>query len=306
MGYIYTLDDEAWAPPEALPDTPLPNGALQDYKPPFPISVPSSPIGQLAKVLEGLSAYSCPPARLQKMQPEIYNQSRDVFGLTDRLSAIQEVLGARNLGQLVDLGGNSGFFCLSLVDSGTASRSAVYDVNIRALSAGRAMAQALGLDKRIEFVGQKVDLNFVRSMPCADTVLCLNLMHHAGTNFDADEVACSGWECYTEHWLAEFRKKFRLAIVSLGFKGQKPRYWDVHPSQRPSRFYEMANRHGWSVLYDANVEDIRSLGVARSNGLHTTVGSIRRRLIRLNRFLSKAHRDPGAEKRRKYHLYILE
>jgi hypothetical protein len=303
MSDLYTLDGEARAP---LPGTQLPIGARSDHKCPFPFLAPSSPIGQLAKELEKLGAYSCLPTRLQKTQPEAYNQSQDAFGLTDRLAAIQEVLAARDLGQLVDLGGNSGYFSLSLVDSGMASRAAIYDVNIRALSAGVAMAQALGLDEKVEFVGQKVDLNFVGSMPPADTVLCLNLVHHAGTNYDVDEVACAGWECYTGRWLEEFRRKFHFAIISLGFKGQKPRHWDVHPSQRPRRFYEMAKRYGWSVLYDANVDDIRSLGVVRANGVHTTLGSIRACWLRLGTLLSQTHKHPGADKRRKYHLYILE
>jgi hypothetical protein len=258
--------------------------------------------GRLETYLEGLSAYSYLPARLQRLQSIA---QEDVFGLTDKLTAIRHVLESTTLGNMVDLGGNSGYFSLSLVDVGIAARSTVYDLNDRALLAGRAMAEALAIDDKVEFIKQKVDLSFLRSMPFTDTVVCLNLLHHAGTTFDLEEVARAGWEDYMGRWLEELRSKCRLAIIGLGFKNQKPRHWKVLPWQRPRRVFDLATRNGWSVLYDANVEDIHSLGVARSNGLQT-----RRRLHRSwVRHLATGCRTSteaaAKEKRRKYHLYIL-
>jgi hypothetical protein len=250
--------------------------------------------------LEGLGAYSYLPARLQAYGPS----REDVFGVTDRLAAIRHVLESKALGRMVDLGGNSGYFSLSLVDLGIAAESAVYDSNDRALLAGRAMAEALGIDDKVKFITQKVDLSFLRSMPSTDTVVCLNLLHHAGTTFDLEEVARAGWEDYMGRWLEGLRSKCRLAIVGLGFKSQKPRQWKVLPWQRARRVFDLATENGWSVLYDANVEDIRSLGVARSNGLQTKRNLYRSWVRQLA--MSRTSTEPATEnKRRKYHLYIL-
>src|SRR5262245_32225108 len=201
--------------------------ALCGVRKPLPPSArdrDDAPRGQFETYLERLSAYSYLPARLQRLQSIA---QEDVLGVTDKFAAIRHVLETKTLGNMVDLGGNSGYFSLSLIDVGMAARSVVYDLNDCALLAGRAMAEAFAIDDKVEFIKQKVDLSFVRSMPSIDTVVCLNLLHHAGTTFDLEEVARAGWEDYMGRWLEELRSKCRFAIIGLGFKSQKPRHWKV-------------------------------------------------------------------------------
>lgn len=102
-----------------------------------------------------------------------------------------------------------------------ASSPVVYDLNPRAIAAGRIMAHELGIDDD------------------TDTVICLNLLHHAGARFDNAEVAQVGWQAYATEWLELLRTKSRLVIFGLGLKGRKPVHWDVAPNDRARRFFDM-------------------------------------------------------------------
>ena len=261
-------------------------------------------IDLLKNELEALNAYTRLPQRLEAIYPALKRKNDDdLFGVADRLRAIQQICGDQTLGTLTDLGGSSGYFSLSLVDCGMADRSAVYDVNPRALAAGGAMARLLNLDTLVSFHEQAIDLRFVREMSSADTILCLNLLHHAGALFDKDEVAMVGWDRYVTEWLTELRSKSNLLIFGLGFKVRKPPHWDVPPAERPKEFLKIVERSGWRVMYEANVEDIRTMGVAAADG-HRSKGGLERMLDRLR--VQGVKIDSSPSKRNLYHLYILK
>lgn len=269
--------------------------------------------------LQQLTSYSRLPSSLEKTYPEIAGlQKADVKGCVDRLNAIECVLEGRNLGEAIDLGGNSGYFCLSLIDWGMVSRASVYDRSARALAVGQAMAKGMGIDTKIEYLEQAIDMEFLRSLPKVDTILCLNLLHHAGKNFDAARVEREGWGNYIGEWLFEMRRKCQTAIISVGFKEKKPRYWDAPYPHRPARFAELAEQAGWSVVYDANVSDIQRLGVEAADGHYTKGGrSMRPKRKRtavsrkvksvLERSGLRAMLKPRKPRSRsgEYHFYIL-
>jgi hypothetical protein len=264
--------------------------------------------GDLEKELAGLNEYSRLPARLGEMFPALRLKVHDdVFGVVDRLQAIQAIFSNRRLGSLTDLGGNSGYFSLSLVDAGIATNSVVYDFNPKALAAGRIMARALKLDNLVKFEEQALSLAFARDLPPSDTFVCLNLLHHAGIRFDVDPVLDSGWDAYAKEWLNLFRQKSRVAILGLGLKSRKPPHWNVPPEQRASRFCAIAREAGWSILYDANVEDIRLHGWRKANHLTTKNNALR---FLVNKLRQSVTRENGVSatqpKVRNYHLFILE
>ena len=152
--------------------------------------------------IQRLTLYTRLPSRLEEMYPDIAAlQKQDKTGVLDRLEAIRFTLGNRDLGSVIDLGGNSGYFCLSLIDAGMISKATVYDMAGDALAAGRLMAQEMGIGDRITFVKQRIDFDFLRSLPCVDSIFCLYLLHHAGTLFDTERVRRDGWERYAEDWL---------------------------------------------------------------------------------------------------------
>jgi hypothetical protein len=259
---------------------------------------------RIAKALESLGAYSRIPDRLQKMYPDLVPAAKeDKFGATDRLAAIEETLKNRNLGTMIDLGGNAGYFSLSLVDSGMASGSTVYDSNPEAIAAGRLMAKELGLDDKVAFVARSVDLDFVRALGSADTIVCLNLLHHAGALFDMDSVIKSGWEAYAREWLVQLRTKTELAILGLGFKSAKPPHWKIAPDERAKRFGDLARATGWHIGYDANIEDLRSIGIQAANGLRTRNTEAP---LGYSGLTSDKKELKAPSLLSKYHLYILQ
>jgi hypothetical protein len=166
----------------------------------------------------------------------------------------------------------------------------------------------MGLGDAVAFEQRSIDLRFVRSLPQADLLICLNLIHHAGAQFDIPDVELRGWEEYACEWLAEVRGKCKAAVIGTGFKLRRPLHWDVSDLERPRRFADLAARAGWSLLYDANVEDIRRLGVRRANGRWTrTRSELRWKAMMLRqracRRLSGGDQDDS--RRGKYHIFVL-
>jgi hypothetical protein len=235
-----------------------------------------------------------------------------------RFKAITTVLGGSRINTVIGLGYNAGYFCLSLLDAGMAERATVYDVYPKASAAGRAMARRMDLSHRIEFVDRALDLDFVRTLPKVDMIICLNLLHHAGIKFDKAAVGRDGWESSAAAWLSEMQRKCELAIVGIGFEETKQRNWDAPHPDRPARFAQCMERAGWSLLYDANVRDIEKLGVERAKGRYTKGGALHTPLPKkqnsiigaLTRLSRAVHIQslPSAisNKRQKYHLYIFE
>lgn len=261
---------------------------------------------ELIRAMEKAGLYSKLPQRLEaEFGSRISPRRKDVFGIGERWKAIKMVVGERKLGDVQDLGGHSGFFSISAVDEGMADSARVYDINTEALEIGRLLALELGISDKVEYIRQPIDLGFIKQLAASDTIFCLNLIHHAGSNFDQAKVESVGWGSYAEEWLHELRNKFKFAVIGVGFKKAKPVLWDVPIHERPMAFSAIVRAAGWRILYDANVQDQHVFGARFARGLRccgfmdramTVIHEVR------NRFAS-----PGkAVKRGRYHLYILE
>ncbi len=281
-------------------------------------------MNQLSELLGKLSGYAQIPAGIKAKYPEIKAKD-DRRGALDRLKAIEFELSHTCLGSTVDLGGHSGFFCLSLLDSGHIKKARVYDHSPDALRAGRAMAKEMGIDNTIRFIHQRIGLDFVKRLKPADTIICMNLLHHAGSEFDQRLVAQLGWTEYALQFLTAMRERAKVAIFSVGFEPVKPKYWNVVKHERPERLAEIIRQAGWTIRYDANVRDIHNLGTRAANGRYTKgglshyfnprPGLTRRALTKLRQVILRfggrevANLIFGPDwlcKRQKYHLYLLE
>jgi hypothetical protein len=262
-----------------------------------------------------LTGYSRLPEALEKRCPNLSaGQKYDKYGAADRLKAIKFVLGDRNLGFTIDLGGNAGYFCLSLLDAGTLSKAIVYDLSRKALQAGRIMSQLMELEDKIKFVEQAISLDMLPTLPCANTIFCLNLLHHAGSEFDVETVRELGWRTYASQFLGELWNKADCLVLGMKFELNRPRFWDVPHPDRVSGLLDIATSVGWKLLYEANVRDIEILGVEAANGLYTTGG--RKLDIRSHRFrvlfrklsstLGLTIAQRALNRRHKYHILIFE
>ena len=260
-----------------------------------------------------MTGYAQLPPRLASA----YGAAGDKYGNRERLDAILTVLVGRDLGQITDIGGNAGYFSLSLVDAGVARGAVVYEVSPAAIAIGRDLAARMNLADRVRFVECAADLDFVRRLPVSGTIICLNLLHHAGHRFDIDLVAQRGWEPYAQDWLAAMRGKCVHAIFGIGFENTKPKHWQAEQARRPAALAKIIQASGWSILYDANVSDIRRLGVEAANGRFTSGGErlqaepepsvidlLRKKASRLT---GLNLRRPGTfDKLSRYHIYILQ
>lgn len=273
------------------------------------------------------AGYSRLPPRLVQLYPQV-SQPDDVHGVVARLGAMQSVLANDNLGTMQDLGGNAGYFCLSLIDSGRATSATVYDVLPHTLAAGRKMAELLGIADKIKYVERKIDLDFVRDLPKSDTFICLNLLHHAGLLFDQDKVREQGWATYIQEFLRIIRGKSRIAIIGMAFDHTAPVNWDVPVGTGAQVFQKYVEDAGWSVRYYANVRELERLGVDGAKGKFVTrpdgfadtslkagikianspllqpLKEIVKKALRKNKVLPKVQNLTGSMKY--YHLYILD
>jgi hypothetical protein len=257
--------------------------------------------------IQELNEYSQLPDKLRLRCEEVSGvMKEDIFGVRDRLEVIKHVFKDINLGKIADLGGNSGFFSLSLVDLGMAKSATVYDLSKPVLDAGEKMSSALNMKDKVVFKQQAITLEFLRSMCKVDTIICLNLIHHAGVLFDIDIVKSMGWEEYARQWLLTLREKAKILIIGVGFKGKKPTNWKIPFHRRPAKFFKLAKESGWSVIYDANVSDIRRYGTAKANGMQVRCPQKLFLMHSLRRFMTKIRRKRNIDKTHKYHIYLME
>jgi len=236
----------------------------------------------------------------------VLHDREDEFGSRSRLKAITETLGNTALGEVYDLGGNAGYFSLELCGQGLAKRATVFDTSEELLELGRQMANATSLGDQVHFLNQPIDLDFIKTMPAVDTVICLNLLHHAGILFDVETVRKMGWETYLYHCLVAFQQKCNVLIFGVGLKGKKPTNWPIAPFRRARKIVSVAERAGWAVVYDANVLEIARLGVRKADNSRKKF-----RFKELVNGLSESTplvarlKNKSSGKLGDYHLYIL-
>ena len=243
----------------------------------------------------------------------------DEFGMELRYNLIKNKLLMLGVKDVVDLGGNCGYFSFQMLDENIVRKAWVYDNDIDVLNFGNKVANYLGLQDHISFIEKSLSLNNINELPEVDLVLCLNLIHHAGVSFDVDIVEKMGWSKYATDFLKILRKKYRIAIIGVGFKKFRPIKWSVPRRLKPIYFSKIANQAGWKVVYDANIEDLSFIGERLANGRKTKktpyifiletiyrfVGYRAANIISkiFEKLFSTKH---GKNKLVNYHIYILQ
>jgi hypothetical protein len=280
------------------------------------MSVKNEILIQLSK----LGNYSRLPKRLEeKYNLKTNSIKEDEFGAEPRIKLMQELFSGKKFNSLVDIGGNNGFFSLQLIDDSIASKSTIFDVNDSALSFGKKIASELNLTDKSEFIKKEINLSSINDLPNSDMVFCLNLIHHAGVLFDVEIVKKIGWEKYSEEFLSILRKKYKSAVIGVGFKGLKPINWFVPKILRPITFYNIIKSSGWEIAYDANINELLRLGSIKANHKRTksNFSIIFVKIVmkifgfKISNFLSSVidkiiRKKNKHQKLEKYHIYFLE
>jgi len=202
------------------------------------------------------------PERLAR-ELDIDQHGQDSFGIEARYKLVRDFLKSRQpQKRLIDIGGNCGYFSLSLLDEGLVEEVRVFDVVPEVLDFGRQVAQAMGLQDKCDFVEYSVSLNSLDQIPDGDVIICQNLIHHAGALFDQDLVNKMGWDDYANSFLKTLRSKYKVGIFAMAYKKGKPRNWNIPGFKGPERFREILANSKWNIRirFEKNVLDIQNSG----------------------------------------------
>src|SRR5690606_28886570 len=117
---------------------------------------------------------------------------------------------------LVDIGANTGYLSLSIGHKYDCQVTA-YDINPNNVAFINALADYFGLTNvRAEVL--EVSLANIGRLKPADICLNLNVLHHAGTDFDAQVVGGpDDLEPYVSQYLETVRDRYELHVMQLGY-----------------------------------------------------------------------------------------
>lgn len=134
-----------------------------------------------------------------------------------RLNWIVDVMKSIKVGTITDIGANSGFFSVELRNA--------FDASCISYEPHLPHAKAIGLIKEICAINDfqlavknaGVSLNDVRELNNSDLLVFLNVLHHAGDDFDSDKVkTIKDWKTYSSKYLEQLTGKFKYMFFQLG------------------------------------------------------------------------------------------
>ena len=243
-------------------------------------------------------------------------QGEDSFGIEARYQLVRDYLKDHQpLKRLIDIGGNCGYFSLTLLDDGVVEEVIVYDVVPDILNFGTEAAKAMGLQDKCKFLEYSVSLDTLDQIPDADVIICQNLIHHAGTLFDQDLVSHMGWDEYATSFLKALRAKYKVGIFAMAYKKNKPLNWNIPGFKRPERFRDILLATKWNIRQEKNVLDLQNSDKAQPIKATQTPGIIRSFLLTLawhlggrkcENFLRRLIVPSSGRKAEQYYLYLID
>jgi len=255
------------------------------------------------------------PERLAR-ELDIDQQGQDSFGIEARYQLVRDFLKSRQpQKRLIDIGGNCGYFSLSLLDEGLVEEVSVFDVVPEVLNFGRQVAKAMGLQDKCNFVEYSVSLSTLDQIPQGDVIICQNLIHHAGALFDHDLVNTLGWDAYACRFLKTLRARYNVGIFAMAYKKAKPCNWNIASFRRPDRFREILAEANWNIAFEKNVLDIQNSGKTpedassrRPRGMNAHLLSAAWRLggRKFENLIRPVIAPASGTKAEQYYLYLID
>ena len=165
-------------------------------------------------------------ARALGYQEEIHSLWRSDAPRLDFITAhLDPSPGAR----LADIGANTGYFTLNLAERYPDCRAVAYEMNPRHAEFIRLTATAFALNNA-EVQTQSCNLVGLDALPDYDVVLLLNVLHHAGFDFDpqvADHNAA--FAAHAVAYLSKLRRRARRLVFQIGSNRGGDKARPVHP-----------------------------------------------------------------------------
>ena len=154
--------------------------------------------------------------------------------------------------RIVEIGGNLGYFSIRATSERDAT-SVVYEPDNRLGTVMSLMAALSGVTDRIQIRNTPVQLSNWPDMPAADLVINLNVIHHAGQEFDKSIIKTpDDWRSYAVEFLRLLTKVAPLMAFQTGFLWSDtadrlvPRGCDIN-----QWIGDLLNESGWRVLHSS-------------------------------------------------------
>ena len=160
-----------------------------------------------------------------------------------------------DIGSVLEIGANLGFFSLSLAERGAAPVHA-YEPEAALSDATALIAGMIGLADRLHCRSTGVAIADLVDLPAVDLMIHLNVLHHAGIAYDHEAVAAAGgWMTYAHDYLAGIRAE-RLFLQTGNSAGDAT----LFPSEDAIPVLgDLLAGAGWSVAAVGVIEDFDQL-----------------------------------------------
>ncbi len=117
----------------------------------------------------------------------------------------------------VDFGANTGFFTFSLAHAYPESQILAVEANPDHASFLSQIGAAFGIDN-VRVCSEAIGLDRLDELKPADVMLHLNVLHHAGSDFDAHHVTNQeSFHPYATRYLDRLRSSTRTLVLQIGF-----------------------------------------------------------------------------------------
>jgi hypothetical protein len=116
----------------------------------------------------------------------------------------------------IDIGANIGFFGFSIARE-FQSQVICVESNRNHCEFMKLLIELLELEN-VRVIEEAVTLGSMERLPEASTALVLNVLHHAGHDFDRDRLASrSALPRYLAEWTLALKRKVEMAVVQVGY-----------------------------------------------------------------------------------------
>jgi hypothetical protein len=117
---------------------------------------------------------------------------------------------------ILDIGANTGFFSLSLAHD-YSTKVYAYEANNKQCELITEIKTIFSLDN-LEILNQSLSLNTIELLPKSDICLLLNVLHHAGCEFDQELVKSrDDFSSYVKNFLTLLKSKTDTLVFQFGY-----------------------------------------------------------------------------------------
>jgi hypothetical protein len=137
-------------------------------------------------------------------------------GDTARYQLLQRLVDFPSLAAVGDVGANTGFFTLSLAHQFPATRFIAYESNPNHANFMQQIAAHFQM-ANVDVQTTAVDLSGLSTLPSHDLMLHLNVLHHAGHDFDRPLVPdVPAFDAYGRSYLTQLAAKTKALFFQMG------------------------------------------------------------------------------------------